>query len=422
MASTDSSGLPCVGKILIVDDKYDDAVKTAVTQLVARGLAVHYWNGSGDFPETILNVRVVILDLDLLDLKTRPAGPEAYYPAAEALSKIPGPFLVAIMALDCREEDPSSLKEVFEEYYDLPFPGFVVKKGLTKDEVCDEPVRIVRLISEAIVKQKILNLIVLWELVLDRAKDLGMKHLVQMGIEPTIVGLIRSICEESGEESAARELVTKMMRLVSRSLHGKEYAGLDNLIRELNRSAPSVTKTSLLYNRLKFYRLEEKEPIWTGDIYRTVGEKKYDQYAIVLTPTCDLAQGKATSVLACFAFPLKEEFLEDPEYPPYAIDSYVREKRAKSPEPSRAQLAQLVKKRYFLREGLPTRFYAIGHFADETDKETFGICFDFDNVRSIALTDLGKWKRIVRLDSPFIEDMLQRYGARATRIGAPDWR
>ena len=46
----------------------------------------------------------------------------------------------------------------------------------------------------------------------------------------------------------------------------------------------------LVYNRLMFYDQGLKERAWTGDIYKTSGTGKFDEYAMVLTPRCNLAQ------------------------------------------------------------------------------------------------------------------------------------
>jgi len=410
-----------VGKILLVDDKYDEAVQEAVLSLIERGMPVQYWNGKGDFPDTIRNVRVVILDLDLAGLGIRPPGPEGYYPAVEALKKIPGPFLVVIMAIDFNVEDSPNLKKAYEDYYGQHFPGFLADEGLTKDEELEDPYRLTNLVTEAIGKERILDLILLWEGVVDSAKDLAMKDLAKVEIENAIVSLIQSVCKELGEESAARQLVSMMLRLVSRSVGGvREFEQFDNLIRDLNRSPTPPTQDPSLYHRLMFFHPQPSEAPWTGDIYEATNERRYDQYAIILTPACDLAQRKTTSILVCFAFPLKEECLQDREYPPYRIDSDLSRQLAGCSFTDSTKDA--VRRKYFQPGGrLSPRFYRIRHFADSEDKEPFGICFDFNNVRSIGLDHLAKWKRICRLDSPFVEDMLQKYGSHVFRIGTPDW-
>lgn len=409
-----------IGKILLVDDVYDDVIKRALTALIEEGMPVQFWNGKGDFPDMIRNVRVVILDLDLTGVGTRSPGPEFYYPAAEALNKIPGPFLVIIMAIDFNEDDPSGLDSYYREHYG-PLCGFIVERGLSKDEELEDPSRLQKLIVSSIAKKKILNLILLWEAVVDRAKDRSLSDLVAKEIENTVSALIKSLCKDFGEEAASRELVNVMMRLVSRRIGGcEEINSLNELIKEIN--AELLQKTTeypgkddtLLYNRLMFYEPGPGETVWTGDIFRTSRVSKYDKYAIVLTPACDLVHGKTTRVLTCFAFPLDEKCFEDPEYPPNKIDSVVVKKLKEGAKPS-----DILKKRYLLRKGkLPANFHILWNFRDRN--KTFGVCFDFNNVRTIEIAKLRKWKRVCRLDSPFVEEILEKYGRLVSRIGTLD--
>jgi len=413
-----------IAKILIVDDRYDDIIKKAVTRLIEQGMPVQYWDGKGDFPEMIRNVRVVILDLDLTGLGFRTAGPEFYYPAIEALHKIPGPLIVIIMAIDFNEDDPSNLDSHYKEVYGSPLCGVIVKDGLSKSDELEDPSRLEKLIISSIQENKILNLILLWEEVADKAKDKAFGDLIASEIKSTVLALIKSLCKDFGEESSAREFANVMMRLVSRRVvEGKQFQKLHELIKELN--ATLVDKSSgyptgedlLLYNRLMFYEPASEECIWTGDIYRTTGVSKYDKYAIVLTPQCDLVHGKTERLLVCFAFPLDERYFEDPEYPPNKVDIAVA-KRLEAGD-SLTDVKPLLRKRYLLgTERLPDNFYIVWNFRD--DKETLGICFDFNNVQSTALSILQKWKRVCRLDSPFIEQVLEKYGKLVSRIGTLD--
>ena len=88
-----------VGKILFIDNAFEDAIQKAVTVLIEKGMAVQFWDGKGEFPRTISNVRVVIIDLDLANTKqAKTQTLSFYYPMIEALNKVPGPVVVIIMA------------------------------------------------------------------------------------------------------------------------------------------------------------------------------------------------------------------------------------------------------------------------------------------------------------------------------------
>ena len=188
MGSPESPSPTSLGKILIIDDKYDDAISEAIKALMHRGISVQYWNGLGDFPKTIRNIRVVIIDLDLTNLGFRTPGSEFYYPAVKALNKIPGPFLAVIMALDFNPDDPSNLEKASSDL-NSPIYGFVAKEGLTKQDEIENPDLLVNLITSSTDQKKILKLIILWEIVVDRAKDLALTDLTKNEVEGVMVNL-----------------------------------------------------------------------------------------------------------------------------------------------------------------------------------------------------------------------------------------
>jgi hypothetical protein len=52
------------------------------------------------------------------------------------------------------------------------------------------------------------------------------------------------------------------------------------------------------------------------------------------------------------------------------------------------------------------------------EEQTFiKLCFDFNNIKSLEEAQLKEWTRIGRLDSPFLEELLQKYSNQAFRIG-----
>jgi hypothetical protein len=406
-----------MGKILIVDDKYDDAIAEAIKALMEKGISVQYWNGKGEYPKTIRNIRVVIIDLDLTSLGTRTPGPEFYSPAVKALNKIPGPFLVIIMALDFNRDDPSNLESA-SGYYNIPIFGFVAKEGLTKEEERENPDLLVNLVTSWVNQKKILNLILLWESVVDRAKDLALTDLTKNEVEGVMVNLIKSICEDLGEDSATRELAGILLRFVSRRINeGEDFGRLANLVCELNRGAspqPSTAQSqqrSVIYNRLMFFKPESGEKPWTGDIYKT--EDKY-QYAIVLTPACDFAHGETNTARTCFGFPSNENYFQDPEYPPNKFDQKAIQICKTQ---GKTTFLEFMRSRYLRGRKLPENLYMLWNFSDGDES---CLCFDFNHVHSLSLEAIQKWKRVCRLDTPFIDNMLEKYGRQVLRIGTLD--
>ena len=187
----------------------------------------------------------------------------------------------------------------YEQSNNSPFKGVILNVGLTKDEEIADPPKLWKLITDSVEKEKTLRLLFAWEAVIDKAQDKAFGQSISKDIQCTVSNLIRSLCKDFGEESAARELVNTIMQLVSRRMYEpEEFKSLDALIKEINTknvepipNYPCKEDISL-YNKLMFYQPNNDEPVWTGDIFKTQGLAKYDQYAIVLTPVVILRMTK----------------------------------------------------------------------------------------------------------------------------------
>ena len=408
-----------VGKILVVDDEYNSKIEKAVNALVRDGIPVQYWNGKNKLPDTIRNVRVVVLDLDLAGAGFRSPGLTHYGLAVQALNKIPGPFLVIIMAQDFIKDDPENLVQAYVEAYDKPICGFVAPTGLAKDDEVQNPSLLKELIVKSISDEDILKMAFLWEDVIDTATDLALNDLVPREVDSTMIAIIKTFCKEMGDDAAARELIDLLMQLVSRRVTaGKSFEDFKSLIMLLNkrnRTAPAAAEKAEIYNRIMFYTPVAEEKTWTGDIYKTVNQGKYYDYAIVLNSPCDLAHNKAWSYRLCFGFVVKPENFEDLEYPPYKIDPKITERRKKNPKEEISVFKKFARERYSNSPNLPESLYLLHNMKDP---ESFiKLCFDFNNVRSLEDAQLKEWTRIGRLDSPFLEELLQKYSNQAFRIG-----
>lgn len=407
-----------IGRILIVDDEYDEKIEKAVNALVNDGLPVQYWNGKDQLPETIRNVRVVVLDLDLGGVGIRSPGLTHYGLAVQALNKIPGPYIVVIMAEDFIKEDPANLVQAYNESYGRPICGLVAQKGLTKDEEVHNPSLLKQLIIQSIANKDILRMAFLWEDVIDKATDLALIDLMPEEVESTIITIIKTFCREMGNDAASRELINLLMRLVSRRVSvGKPFDDFKNLVDVLNRkrSAASATEKAEIYNRIMFYTPELGEKPWTGDLYKVANQEKYCDYALVLNSPCDLAQNKTWSFRVSFGFIVKPEHFEDLDYPPYKIDHAIVERRKKNPAESINALKRYARDRYSNSTKLPDSLFMLHNLKDQ---EIFvKLCFDFNNVKSVDETEIREWRRIARLDSPFLEELLQEYSHHSFRIG-----
>ncbi len=409
------------GKILFIDDKYTE-VKRAISNLIKSGMAVQYWNGKDDkFPD-VQNIRVVVLDIDLSGKGSRAQGETYYALAAKALAKVPGPFIVILMANDYTDDDPGNFEGYYCDHMETPLCGLVSKKGLTKQEELGSKEILKTLIDTTIENDVVLNLLINWENVVDKAQDLAFKDVVTEGIKCTVVSIVKSLCRDFGEDSAARELVMTLMRLISRRVsEPSEFNGLSELVKKVYHEIPEdledyPRKEHISMNNKLMYYQPNGEKVWTGDIYKISGSKKYDDYAIVITPVCDLVQNKTDTVLTCIGFPVLETCFGDTSYPPYLIDGTVK-KTAQRGDPDKT--VTLIKERYiFGKQKMPESLFFLWNF--EEGGNTFGLCFNFNNIQTIEKAKIEKLPKVSRLDSPYVQDMLEKYGRFASRVGTPE--
>lgn len=405
----------------MVEDNYE-TVADAVHNLVKEGSSVQYWNGDGDFPKNrIHNARVVIIDLDLTGKGSRAMGPEYYYPAAKALEKIPGPFVVIVFATEFLEEDPSNLKSYYENAYGS-LHGFFSESGVSKDTELEDPGKLKKVIESTIRDNKVLQLILAWEQALDYAKDRSLGEFVQKEIKGTILRLIKLICKGRGDESTSRDFIQIMMRLVSRRIiehdNFKEITEIIMELKKLKEKPANVDGDNdlMLYNKLMYFTPKKEEDVFTGDIFET-SKTLSERYAIVLTPKCDLIQKKTNIVQICYAFPIHEDLLTNQEFPPRNIDPKIIDKKKNSS--LEKTIIQCLKERYILcTQSPPDNLHFLWNFV--CSDKVMGLCVDFRNVKSIKIEELKKSKRLCRLDTPFIQEIRAEYGRFLSRVGTPD--
>lgn len=207
-----------------------------------------------------------------------------------------------------------------------------------------------------------------------------------------------------------------MTRLVSRrTCETKDFKRLAELVTEINntllKKVTIPTKEDLLlYSRLIFYNPTKEEAIMTGDVFKTKEEFKY---GIILTPKCDLTQRKTKKLLVCYGFPLKKLYFRNRNYPPHRNDPFIA--KLHEEKLSMIDIAKNMEKRY-LESTLPNALQVMWHFNPK--EGTQGICLDFNNVQSVEISKVKKWRRLARIDSPYIDEILQRYGSLASRIGS----
>ena len=135
----------------------------------------------------------------------------------------------------------------------------------------------------------------------------------------------------------------------------------------------------------------------------------------MLNSPCDFAQNKTWSFRVSMGFIVKQENFEDLDYPPYKIDSTLTERHKKNPNEKIDTFKKFARDLYSNNSKLCNSLYMLHNLKE--DESFIKLCFDFNNIKSLEDTQLKEWTRIGRLDSPFLEELLQKYSNHAFRIG-----
>lgn len=206
--------------------------------------------------------------------------------------------------------------------------------------------------------------------------------------------------EDASHTPAEHDLVGLLLKVLSRRLsHNKDFfASIREDFEELMGSGGHVeadVDTIRMFHEFERYiRPPVSEPIWTGDILKN-GQ---GEYSIVVTPVCDLCQpGNIGSVLLLKAMPLKE---------------FRKARGLGSSQSSNDKVKKILANRKTVLHYLP-------HVEGCED----GLVCLFDQIASVELEKAkgmiskGDLTRIVTIDSPFIENLVQRMNAYLMRLG-----
>ena len=120
------------GKILIVDDKFDD-VKELMLKLLNDNIPVQYWDSQSELKYALTNVRILILDLKLTEGQGEKYSDNYFVPAAQVLNKIQGPYVLIILSGDYNKGDIDRLKDKYKDCFDDPLIIFEDEIGINKD-------------------------------------------------------------------------------------------------------------------------------------------------------------------------------------------------------------------------------------------------------------------------------------------------
>ncbi len=399
------------GKLLVLDDKFD-SVQALLTELVRNGVPVVFWNPTTNIKPSTTNVRIILTDINLLGLETVTTG--SYEDLAAKLKDIPGPFLVMFVSVNFDKDDSANmLREAYYNVTNKDLPGIVLGVNFDKTQTRETLAEIPGKIRAVLLSQRLFSIILLSETILNQGTDRMLGELTRKEFEAAVQALLNSIIEDTGKESVAREFVVLLSRLLTRNMesspqYGQLKAAIDDLLR---RESPPTTRASesWIYNKRMYYVPDENEIFWTGDIFRTNCGLPY-QYAILITPSCDISQKKFTNYTFCYGLVTSEKNIKENDSDPvFIFDQSLNGNKENAI------------KKYIRKENSPIKVYILNHFLEDSEDDTRTLIIDFQSVYSFTKENIAerKWKRAIRLDSPFIEDLLQKYGAYSFRLGVP---
>lgn len=214
-------------------------------------------------------------------------------------------------------------------------------------------------------------------------------------------GGLRALLEimkcEVGEAShipAEYDLSTLFLKVLTRNLNYKTefFSSLSEEIKKLQEE-DSVEldreKAKRFHGYERYIQPPVSQPIWTGDLIK----KSEEEYFVVVTPACDLFNpGKIDNVLLLSAVPF----------------SKYRAEKSPNKDTSRTILSNKKDST---------------HYLPYIEKCPDGLLCLFEQITSMKIEDIqedigsGNLERIATIDSPFIENLLQRMNAYLMRLG-----
>lgn len=226
---------------------------------------------------------------------------------------------------------------------------------------------------------------------------------------------VREIADSAREDGVSEELfvIEILQYLLAESLTRnrrlldsiKEYleAGNNEQVVE-EQLAPSEEPVARLFRRLFYTRLDDDSPIMTGDICE-LDDKKF---GIVVTPECDVKDvmsGKIDSFeLLTFS---KDSF-----------DAYLGKNKYQRDSFSNTSEKLLGKLRKAFNQD-ESRFHVLPSFPLDEASLNLSVLLDFSRGCERYKIDQIKPKRKYKLNSPFIQQLRQRYIAHLGRVGVP---
>jgi len=393
------------GSILVIDDATETKEKRKVNDLVNSlrkdGESVLFSDSMPDNENFFEKVRLLIIDLYLAGSNKD----ESYILCANIIKKIiekSGLLIVAIWTKHVTDTEKD--KQIVKELGDIVGISKVIFLEPFAKEI--SPKKLVKKIKDSMGSKPQCGLLLETEKCIEKARAPTVSDILSTASIHVILGSLR---EEIGDVALHREIIYLFLKVLGR--HSKPNKEMEAYVKQIRKTSPKIdsTKFGKIFGLQSYYEVNSEEPTWTGDIL-----KKDSKYSVVLTPACDFAQHKRRPIdyiKTVSAKRINSDNLSDKE----------SLKEIKSTFKIKKNIEE-IPKAILNGSGLKDRFYVL-KFVKDNQNAIFHLVLDFQRVTNIPFKkdavslQEGGWERICRIDTPIIDNLLQKYSTYSSRIG-----
>lgn len=412
------------GNILVVDNEYKD-VEEVIRSFEKNGFPVIYLASAPEESKCPVNIRLVILDLDLDGCGS--VTEEDISQAVLVLKRVESRtkfYMVALWSRYVEENDEwiGIIENKYKEETGREFPAYFLKpfgKKIGQEKLLQQ-------IEKWIEENPHAGTVFKLESIVEDAMDGAVSDISNVG---GIAAILKSISKEIGKAGSPRELSVLFNKILMR------HSSVEGRVRELAPLIDKVLRRPLLdteqgilnwyakfHNLQAYFKVDQDEPLWTGDIIKK-NNSSNNEFAIVLNPACDFAQNKVRMIKIAYAISFRtiSEYNQNDSVVPPIIEWIGKKKRKYR---KRKDVVNDI-----IKGGLAKNFYVL-YFLEPTPPydSYFHVLIDLSKIRSFKakLDNQGGikiprgWKRICRLDTPYVLDLLQKYASFTSRVGIPD--
>lgn len=418
------------GKILVIDNIWEHVNEMIESFWEARD-GIVYLRDIPDENTCPSNVRLLVLDLVLRE--DGELEDTDFEQAALALTRVESRtnfYLVALWSVHIDSSRPDEVASVIERLKEAycrqtgeDLPGRILNafgKDIGQEKVVEE-------IHQWISENPEAGIVFEWEKAIEGARDKTVSEIVNIA---GIRAVVKTLEKEVGRAATPREILTLFNRVLLRH-SARENGELTSVVmRVLEEPSAPEGKTLEWYARVHYlaayFTLELTESLWTGDIFRTNIESDPEkEYAISITPACDFTQKRVKRMNVAYGTKVQiiQSYRRDAAEVPIVVKKFGKDREGK--HKGKSVIVQAIAK----GTGLPGKLCVLHFLRDSPEAENyFHLLIDFSMVEAVNIEQdrdgnlkiPNGWQRICRLDSPYLEDLLQKYASFAARIGTPE--